>query len=155
MIIRGYIPTEARAVHDLITRAFGQPDEADLCDALRNEGAMALELVAERQKKIVGHVALSRMKTPDGWLALAPVSADPKFQGRGIGSALCQMVLQYANAPVVVLGDPAYYHRFGFDYRPDGKPETPFPAEYTGIYLPEGEVPQPKAKLVYPDAFGT
>lgn len=153
MIIRGYTPKEAKAVRDLIIRAFGQPDEADLVEALRDSGDMALELVAEDRKKIVGHVALSRMTSPQGWLALAPVCADPKRQNKGIGSVLCQMALQYANAPVVVLGEPEYYGRFGFEFKDKPKVTTPFPAEFTGMFLPEGHVCPETVELVYAKPF--
>lgn len=153
MIIRAFNPAEAVAVGDLVTRAFGQPDEAKLCDALRAGGHMALELVAEHQNKIVGHVALSRMKAPEGWLALAPVSTDPKMERRGIGSALCQMALQYANAPVVVLGDQAFYGRVGFEYDRAKLFQTPYPVKHTGLFAPELEDLHPALKLIYADAF--
>jgi len=153
MIIRGYTPKEAKAVRDLVTRAFGQPDEADLVEALRDSGDMALELVAEDRKKVVGHVALSRMVSPKGWLALASVCADPKRQNKGIGSVLCQMALRYANAPVVVLGEPAYYSRFGFEFEAKPKVTTPFPAEFTGVFLPEGYACPETIELGYAKPF--
>lgn len=154
MIIRGYAPKDAAKVGDVIRRAFGQPDEAELVEALRAGGHMALELVAEDRGRIVGHVALSRMVAPNGWLALAPVSVDPKRQKKGIGSALCQMAVDYANAPVVVLGDPAYYGRFGFDYQRTARLLTPFPKEYTGLYAPKLDEAQPAETLLYAPAFG-
>ena len=115
---------------------------------------MALELVAEDRGRIVGHVALSKMEAPEGWLALAPVSVDPKRQKKGIGSALCQMAVDYANAPVVVLGDPAFYARFGFDYERAGKLQTPFPVAYTGLYAPKLDMVQPEETLRYAPPFG-
>ena len=93
------------------------------------------------------------MASPEGWLALAPVCADPKLQNKGIGSVLCQMALQYANAPVVVLGEPAYYSRFGFDFGGKPKMTTPFPAEFTGVFLPEGCACPETVELVYAKAF--
>lgn len=154
MIIRGYGPKDEAKVRDLVKRAFGQEEEARLVAALREGGHMALELVAEDRGRIVGHVALSRMVAPKGWLALAPVSVDPKRQKTGIGSALCQMAVDYANAPVVVLGDPAYYARFGFDYARAAKLQTPFPVEYTGLHAPKIEEAQPPETLVYAPPFG-
>ncbi|MDV4145911.1 GNAT family N-acetyltransferase [Shimia sp. FJ5] len=154
MIIRGYGPKDEPKVRDVVKRAFGQDDEAVLVSALRQGGHMALELVAEDRGRIVGHVALSRMEAPDGWLALAPVSVDPKRQKKGIGSALCQMAVDYANAPVVVLGDPAYYARFGFDYERAAKLQTPFPVVYTGLYAPKLDMAQPEETLRYAPPFG-
>ena len=143
MIIRGIVEKDHKAVAELITKAFGQPDEAALVDRLRAGGHMALELVAEQNGRVLGHVALSRMDTPARWLALAPVSVTPKQQRKGIGAALCQTALAYANAPVVVLGDPGYYAAFGFDFAQGAKITSAFPVEYTGVYLPEGtELPE-------------
>ncbi len=154
MIIRAFNPSESTTVRDLVTRAFKQPDEADLCDALRDAGDMALELVAEHNKRLIGHVALSRMVSPAGWLALAPLSTDPKMTRRGIGSALCQMAMQYANAPVVVLGDPKYYGRMGFDFERSKRLKTPYPIKFTGLFAPELDEAQPVAMLKYAPAFG-
>lgn len=153
MIIRGFVEKDTAQVAQVVKRAFGQPDEADLCVALRAGGHMALELVAEDRGRIVGHVALSRMQAPAGWLALAPVSVDPKRQKKGIGAALCQMAVDYANAPVVVLGDPDYYARFGFDYGRAGNLTTPFPVEYTGLFAPKIEADTPEETLVYAPPF--
>lgn len=51
-------------------------------------------------------------------LALAPIAVHPERQGLGIGSALVREGLARAAAggwdAVLVLGDPAYYERFGF-----------------------------------------
>lgn len=154
MIIRAFDPTETTAVRDLVIRAFKQPDEADLCDALRDAGDMALELVAEHKKRIVGHVALSRMTSPEGWLALAPLSTDPKMARQGIGSALCQMAMQYANAPVVVLGEPRFYGQMGFDFERSKRLITPYPVKSTGLFAPELDETQPVATLRYALAFG-
>lgn len=138
----------------MVKRAFGQNDEAALIDALRKDGDVALELVAEDRRKIVGHVLLSRFREPEGWLALAPVSVDPKRQKKGIGSALCQIALDYANAPVVVLGDPDFYGRFGFDPARAGNLTSPYPLDYTGLFAPEIEEKAPRQTLVYAPAFG-
>jgi len=154
MIVRGYADKDQKAVADLIARAFGQQDEAVLVDALRSGGHMALELVAEDRGRVIGHIALSRMAAPEKWLALAPVCVDPKRHGKGVGSALCQTALSYANAPVVVLGDPDYYGRFGFDFGLGGRLNTPYPAEYTGVILPDGHEMPAQIDLTYSEPFG-
>jgi predicted N-acetyltransferase YhbS len=52
------------------------------------------------------------------WHGLGPVSVTPARQRRGIGGALIEEGLAQLRgsgaAGVVVLGDPAFYHRFGF-----------------------------------------
>lgn len=83
------------------------------------EALPQLSLVAERDGLLVGHVMCSRGHV-DGVpsLGLGPVSVHPDHQHAGVGSALVHAVLGAAQAldePVVaLLGDPAYYARFGF-----------------------------------------
>lgn len=153
MIIRGFDKSDTAQVRALISQAFGQPQEAALCEALRRDGDMALELVAEHKKKIVGHVALSHMVSPSGWLALAPLCTDPKMQNRGIGTALGHMALDYANAPVVVLGDRGFYTRIGFDFERSANLATAYEVQHTGLYAPDLADPRPALKLDYAKAF--
>jgi putative acetyltransferase len=51
-------------------------------------------------------------------LALAPLAVSPDFQRRGIGTALARAGLDACRKQgvpfVFVLGNPAYYSRFGF-----------------------------------------
>lgn len=97
-----------------------------LVQDLRATKALELSLVAERagrQVQIVGHVALSAVTTPDceaQWrgLGLAPLGVLPEEQRCGTGAALMRRALELAResgaAFVVLLGDPAFYRRFGF-----------------------------------------
>lgn len=99
--------------------AFGSDEEAGIVETVRDEeGSFAL--VAEEDGAVVGHVQFSR-----GWvgetpvLALGPVGVLPERQGRGIGSRLIRAGLEEAHsrgeAAVILLGDPAFYPRFGFE----------------------------------------
>jgi predicted N-acetyltransferase YhbS len=70
---------------------------------------------------VVGHVAISPIKISGDemdWYGLGPVAVLPSYQRRGIGSALIMdALLALADcraAGCVVLGDPAFYERFGF-----------------------------------------
>lgn len=98
--------------------AFGREDEADLVDALRAGGWGEISLVTRLAEEIVGHVLFSRLEAPVRALALAPVAVRPDRQGRGVGGALIREGLRRATAErwdaVFVLGEPAYYQRFGF-----------------------------------------
>lgn len=106
---------EAAAIAALLRQSFGGEDEARLVDALRMQDDLALSLVAEAAGTIIGHVALSPIRAEGPALALAPVAVHPALQGRGIGAALVRAALQaMPGHSIVVLGDPAYYSRFGF-----------------------------------------
>lgn len=116
---------DKRAIHAVVSAAFGQPVEADLVEQLRGCGALVVDYVAEDAAgKVVGHAAASRV-TGAGTghrlaiTCLAPVSVQPHLQRRGIGSKLIKQVIDDLAAKgedlILVLGDPAYYPRFGFD----------------------------------------
>ncbi len=97
------------------------PGEAALVGWLLGDPAAIpqLSLVAERDGHLVGHVVCSRGYVDEApALGLGPVSVHPEEQRAGVGSALVHAVLGAAQAldePLVaLLGDPAYYSRFGF-----------------------------------------
>ena len=117
--IRDEAERDWKAIHQVVSAAFGQTAEANLVAALRATGDSVLSLVADEDNEIVGHVMLSKMDAPFPALALAPVSVIPARQRLGIGSALIRKALSRARekgwAAIFVLGDPAYYERFGFD----------------------------------------
>ncbi|MFN8662328.1 MAG: N-acetyltransferase [Thermomicrobiales bacterium] len=126
MIIRPESPADATAIHALTAAAFaGKPysdgTEPYVIDALRADGALAISLVAEEQGEIVGHVAFSLVSIadePGTWYGLGPVSVAPSRQRQGIGTALIEtglaQVRDLGADGCVLLGDPAYYGRFGF-----------------------------------------
>jgi putative acetyltransferase len=83
-------------------------------------GRLRISEVAESGRAIVGHVALSAVSVAgavDG-MGLAPLGVRPDFQRRGVGAALVRAGLETCRRAgigfVVVLGEPAYYGRFGF-----------------------------------------
>ena len=122
------------AVHQAVSSAFGRSDEADLVDRLRKAGDSVLSLVAEERGQIVGHVLLSRMEGPFPALALAPVSVIPARQKSGIGSALIKTAIDRARneswGAIFVLGDRAYYERFGFDAKAAAGFTSPYAGEH-------------------------
>lgn len=155
--LRAERPEDAAAIRALVTAAFGRPDEADLVDALRAGGNLTHSVVAEEKGEIVGHIALSRLKSPANSLALAPVSVAPDRRGEGIGGALIRAAIARArddgDALIFVLGDPAYYSRFSFTT----ETAAPFDCAYAGPYfmaLELGETKTALAPVIYADAFG-
>ena len=91
-------------------------------------GPEHLDLVAVDDGAIVAHVlgAVGDLAGTAG-LAVAPLCVTPARQGEGIGSALMTELIARAQAAgwpmVLVLGDPRFYKRFGFE-----------PAGALGIY---------------------
>ncbi|TIT89801.1 MAG: N-acetyltransferase, partial [Mesorhizobium sp.] len=88
-------------------------------------------------------------------VALAPLAVEPSFHGTGIGGALIREAhvrLKEADERLaVVLGDPAYYGRFGYSHARAEK----FESEYQGEALQAlawGAAPE-GGKLVYASAF--
>jgi putative acetyltransferase len=107
----------------------GPPPEARLVDALRAGGHVvpACSIVAVEGDAVVGHVVCSRgslegaTREPETAevLGLGPLGVIPNRQRGGTGSALMHAVLGAADAcdvaAVVLLGEPAFYGRFGFE----------------------------------------
>ncbi len=134
--IRPEQPSDGPAIRAVHEQAFGQPLEADLVDRLRADGDLVLSLVAVREAP-VGHIAFSRLVLPESSaraVALAPVGVLPPLQRAGIGTALIREGLaRLAEAGedlVLVLGDPAYYGRFGFTAAAAGGLATPYDGPY-------------------------
>lgn len=121
--IRPAQPNDAEAIRRVLLAAFPTPLEADLVARLCANGNDELGLVAEIGD-IVGHILFSPVtiqrdaRIVATGLGLAPVAVEPAHQRRGIGGTLIRAglaALQAAACPfVVVLGEPAYYQRFGF-----------------------------------------
>lgn len=102
--------------------AFPEPVEADLVDALREDGDLIADLclVAVDGDEVVGQVTCSRAEVEDRpVVALGPIAVLPERQGQGLGSALMRTVVDLAaetGEPLIgLLGDPGFYTRFGFE----------------------------------------
>jgi len=120
--IRPELHEDISGVATILTEAFGGDAESQLVRRLRQR-ADALCLVAALGGVVVGHIAFPPVTAGDAdagvsAFGLAPLAVQPAYQHQGIGSALVRAgleILERAGANiVVVLGDPAYYSRFGF-----------------------------------------
>ena len=131
MPIRLETPADYREAEELTREAFWNhfsPGCAELLilHQLRRhpEFVPALDIVAEEDGRLVGHIAYPRAeirregRDSVAVLCLGPVSVLPERQRTGIGSALIRHSLGAARdlgfAAVCLYGDPRYYHRFGF-----------------------------------------
>ncbi|NLS55845.1 GNAT family N-acetyltransferase [Hafnia alvei] len=150
--LRHETPQDIDTIESVTASAFLNAEHTDhnehlIVNALRNAGALTLSLVALDAQRIVGHASISSViisSGDSGWYGLAPVSVVPDYQGRGIGSALVEQILSELKsldaAGCVVLGDPAFYGRFGF-VADDSLVLPGVPAEYFQALAFKGRVP--------------
>lgn len=158
MNLRPVVHADQLEVSILLDTVFEGPAEARLVQRLRDEGVMALELVAEDDGGIMGYIAFARMLAPADVWTLSPVAVRQQGQGNGIGSELIRHGLDKVRQSheaqgVVVLGDPEYYERFGFSRAAAADLTTPYAKEYTMFYPIAPEAAHMQAALSYPDAF--
>ncbi|MEH0936863.1 GNAT family N-acetyltransferase [Micromonospora psammae] len=148
-------PADTGPVRRVLAAAFARPDgttpgEVALVEELRGSEAWIPELamVAEYGGEVVGYALLSRVRVKSDdvtapAVALGPVAVAPHRQRVGHGTAAVQAVLDAATELgerlVVVLGDPAYYRRFGFA-----------PADRMGLTSPWSGLGEPWQALVLP-----
>jgi putative acetyltransferase len=160
--IRPETSADIPAIHAVIIAAFEKAAHAShteqfIVKALRRANALALSLVAEVNGEIAGHVAVSKVSISDGasgWFGLGPLSVLPGLQGQGIGSRLVSEALNLLEEDgadgCVLLGDPAYYSRFGFKPEP-GLVLPGAPPEYFQVVAFSQHMP--RGKVTYHDAF--
>lgn len=154
--------SDIQAIFDLTQAAFANAKHSShteqfIVNALRHSGQLSLSLVAISNHKLIGHIAFSPVKISDGtkdWYGLGPISVLPEYQGQGVGAKLMHAGLEALKdldaVGCVLLGDPAYYSKFGF--KADARLVLQgVPAEYFQI-LPFTEH-VPSGDVVYADAF--
>ncbi|MEH6559344.1 MAG: N-acetyltransferase [Oceanicoccus sp.] len=160
--IRNETKDDIDAIEKITTEAFltapySDHTEQHIVRALRNSDVLSISLVAEYQGEVVGHVAVSPITISDGakgWFGLGPISVSPTIQKSGVGSQLMESAVETLKksgaSGCVLLGNPAYYYRFGF------KPESSLvypgaPPEYFQAILFSGLLPN--GKVAYHQAF--
>jgi putative acetyltransferase len=163
VVIREANPADHAMIRAITQAAFdGSPgDEAGIIEGVRAEGRVLVELVAEDDGAVLGHVLFSHMRTAPGraFAGLGPLAVAPAQQRTGIGSALAQAGIEACRAAgmeaVVVLGHPPYYPRFGFSAQAAAKLISPYAGRpsFMALALKPGALDHP-LKVDYPAAFG-
>lgn len=161
-MIRRENPSDIAEIGNVVAAAFGPVPYSDgtepaVVDMLRETGAMTLSLVAEKDGNILGHIAFSAVTISGktcGWFGLGPVAVLPEHQTQGIGTALVNASLtqlkELGAQGCVVLGNPAYYERFGFRAN-SALHFADTPAEYfLALSFTDH---QPKGEVIYHKAF--
>lgn len=156
MRIRKEEPSDTEAIEAVTVAAFKDVahtnhTEQFIVRALRNSGQLAVSLVAQDNDSVIGHVAVSPVTISSGaagWYGLGPISVTPEHQRQGVGAQLMEHALTELRtlgaAGCVVLGEPSYYSRFGFNAEPSlvlpGVPAEYFQAVLLTGLLPSGMV---------------
>lgn len=169
-IIRPEEPSDRAAIYAVNRAAFGQDDEAELVDRLREDGLVIASLVAceGANGEITGHILFSELPIETGTrtipggirgAALAPMAVLPAFQRRGVGSALVRAGLEACRdlgiEAVVVLGHPDYYPRFGFSAETAKHLRAPYSGEaFMALELTPGVLQGVDGTVRYPPALG-
>jgi putative acetyltransferase len=164
VILRPESDRDLAAIREVNIAAFqghpySQQTEHLIVEALRAADALELSLVAESDGEVVGHIAFSAAAiggSSTGWYLLGPVAVKPVRQGEGIGRALVEAGLDALRSRgaggCVLVGDPAFYGRFGFT--PSSSVTWPgVPPENLLCLLLSGEMPT--GEVAYHSAFLT
>src|SRR5580698_5493853 len=130
--IRAERASDVVAREALLDACFGGNRHTRTCQRLRDGRAPAegLALSAVREGKLVGTVRLWHVSAGGiPALILGPLAVDNTCRKLGVGAALMDHALAAAKArghrAVILLGDAAYYSRFGFSAAKTGELTLP------------------------------
>jgi predicted N-acetyltransferase YhbS len=135
--IRNETNRDVEAREQLLDSVWG-PSRFEKTAELLREGrspAAGLSLVAEQDGKLVGTVRLWHVCAGPGRpaLLLGPLAVDEAWRNRGIGGALVRRAVGVAarrgHNALLLVGDAAYYQRFGFSAAKTGAIWLPGPFE--------------------------
>ncbi len=125
------------AREELLDRVWGPWRFQKTAERLRkgHKPAEGLSFVAEEEQGLVGTIRLWHISAgPERpALLLGPLAVDQAWRGRGIGAALVRRAITTArrrgHLAVLLVGDAAYYGRFGFSAEKAGALWLPGPFE--------------------------
>ncbi|RQZ25235.1 N-acetyltransferase [Burkholderia sp. Bp9017] len=159
--------SDVGAIGRVIVAAFAdEPQQGQferrIVDALRAEGALSVSLVAERDERVIGHVAFSPVSiggaqaASQQWYGLAPLAVRPDCWRQSVGAGLVRTGLdalrRLGARGCVVLGDPAYYARFGFAPFDGLEFAHALPGHFLALSFDE-TAPRPSGDVRYHGAF--
>lgn len=139
MIIREALSADFNDIASCVLTAFENEAEVVLIKQLHADKDVLIERVAKKGGSIVGHMMASKLTLKPGlglfFGGVAPLSVVPTHQSNGIGSTLMNVVLVESRSlgsdALFLLGNPAYYQRFGFQVTGVG---SDYPAKYFQAY---------------------
>lgn len=158
--VRQLTKADAVKVSILQTTVFDQPNEARMTKQLRGQGALPIEVAAFLGDRMIGHLSVARLRSPEGWLTVLPTAVLPGFEGRPavqfeMITEVRRLAREMGAQVLVTTGDPTIFGECGFSYRNAEKVRSPFPAQLTGLCPLNGRALDitPPIKLVYPQAI--
>ena len=135
---------DALAIERLHERTFGPGRFARTAFRIREGRGHRLELsfTARIGTLLVGSVRLTPIRIGDAAaLLLGPLTVEPPFRERGVGSALIERALKDAKAKghklVVLVGDEPFYAKNGFKRIPKGRARMPGPVDPARLLVAE------------------
>lgn len=147
LVLRRETQAEQTQTEQMIRRAFWNKykpgcDEHYLVHLLREDPAFlpAFSRVAVSDGSVIGCIFYSAARICDGMreypiLTFGPLCVDPDWQDCGVGRRLLTETMRLAAEAgwpgIVIFGEPAYYHRFGFSS-----------CEHFGITTADGKNPE-------------
>lgn len=162
--IRDSLPNDITSVEKLYRDAFPDEDLLPLVRELQREGPSVVSLVGIADTRLVAHVVFTicnLVGSTNTVALLGPLAVAPTRQRQGIGSAIVRVGLRRLKDTetnqVYVLGDPAYYRRFGFE--PDDRVTPPYnlPEKWRGAWQSLNlcsDKPSLSGKLSVPHPWG-
>lgn len=157
IVVRPVERHDYASTRKVVDDAFRPEDVVTFLDALRADGCILQEWLAEDSSGPVAHIAFSRVwvQQPDGnrtkAAMLTPLAVRPDRQRIGIGSRLMDHAIRELEAHgetlFFVLGHPEYYPRAGFRSAPAQGIASPWPGDPAfmarGAFVPEGRFVMP------------
>ena len=135
---------DAQAIERLHERTFGPGRYARTAFRIREGRGHLLELsfTARIGTLLVGSLRLTPICIGDTpALLLGPLTVEPPFRERGVGSALIKRALKEAQAKghrlVVLVGDEPFYGKIGFKRIPKGQVKMPGPVDPARLLVAE------------------
>jgi putative acetyltransferase len=159
MRFRPAVESDYANTRQLVEDAFRPEDVVTFLDALRADGCILGEWLAEAQDLPIGHIVFSRVwvERSDGVrhkaAMLTPLAVRPDRQREGVGLKLMNFALAALEARgehlFFVLGHPTYYPRAGFRSAEAQKVQSPWRGEpafmVRGASVPTGRLLLPKS----------
>lgn len=123
-VVETETPADAMAVEALVLAAFGPGRFAKTAERLRERAGIEAGFVVREEGRVIGSVRLWRIEvggTPA--LFLGPIAVEAASRRVGLGADLVAACVDHARAAgtagVLLVGDPPYFSRFGFQAAPD------------------------------------